>query len=305
LLQGSVWGNQVWINQQPAGGSSAYFLNISPGWLQTMRVPLISGRDFRDTDIHPRVAIVNETFARHYFDGENPVGKSFQQMVRKQLVPIEIVGYVRDARYRNLREPMRPTAYVPMASTDPKGGLRAQDQLTFLVRTSRDTLALASVIREEVSRARPGLRVSRMVPQMDIVRQHTIRERLLAALASFFAVVAVVLAAVGLYGVLNYSVVQRRREIGIRMALGAPSGDVARRVLADVVAMVLIGVFAGLAAGIGARQSVEMLLYAVKPTDAAMLALPVVLILVTAVLAAVPAVRHAVRIEPAVTLRAE
>jgi ABC-type antimicrobial peptide transport system permease subunit len=144
-----------------------------------------------------------------------------------------------------------------------------------------------------------------MLPQMEFVRQHTIRERLLAMLSLFFAIVAVVLAAVGLYGVLNYSVVQRRREIGIRMALGAPSADVARSVITQVFAMVLVGAFAGLAAGVGARHWIETLLYGVKPTETLMLALPAVLIFVTALLAALPPILQAVRIEPATTLRME
>jgi ABC-type antimicrobial peptide transport system permease subunit len=124
-------------------------------------------------------------------------------------------------------------------------------------------------------------------------------------LSLFCAIVALVLAAVGLYGVLTYSVLQRRREIGIRMALGAPAGDVARRVIADVFAMLLLGASAGLLAGLASQRSIEMLLYAVKPTDITMLALPVLTIFGAALLAALPPVIHAVRIEPAITLRAE
>ncbi|MBI1898403.1 MAG: FtsX-like permease family protein, partial [Acidobacteria bacterium] len=157
------------------------------------------------------------------------------------------------------------------------------------------------------SRARHEFRVSNIRTQTELVRQHTIRERLLAMLSLFFAMVALVLAAVGLYGVLNYSVLQRRREIGIRMALGASARDVACQVIADVFAMLLLllGAFAGLAAGLASQQSIKTLLYEVKPTDVSMLALPAITIFGAALLAALPPVMYAVRIEPAVTLRAE
>jgi ABC-type antimicrobial peptide transport system permease subunit len=223
-------------------------------------------------------------------------------MKDKKFVPVQIVGYVRDARYRNLREPIRPTVYVPFNRSDVPGG---HESGTFLVRTAGDPLALAPILRQEVSRARSEFRVSNIRTQTELVEQHTIRERLLAMLSLFFAIVALVLAAVGLYGVLTYSVLQRRREIGIRMALGAPAGDVARRVIADVFAMLLLGASAGLLAGLASQRSIEMLLYAVKPTDITMLALPVLTIFGAALLAALPPVIHAVRIEPAITLRAE
>jgi putative ABC transport system permease protein len=270
-----------------------------------MGIPLIDGRDFRAEDRHPGAALVNEAFARRYFDGQNPVGRSFEQIIRKKRVVVQIVGYVRDARYRTLREAIRPTVYVPFNWADDAVGIGGRDGGTFVVRTTGDPVQLASVLRQEVSRARAEFRVSNMRTQTELVEQHTIRERLLAMLSLFFATVALVLAAVGLYGVLNYSVVQRRREIGIRLALGAAAGDVARRVIAEVFAMLLLGALAGLAFGIASQRSIQSLLYGVKPTDAGMLLLPVVTIFGAAFLAALPPVLHAVRIEPAVTLRAE
>jgi putative ABC transport system permease protein len=164
---------------------------------------------------------------------------------------------------------------------------------------------MAGMLRQEVPRARPEFRVSRIRTQMEINMSHTVRERLLATLALFFAIVALLLAGVGLYGVLHYSVLQRRREIGIRMAVGARAGGVARLVTLDVLAMVLAGAIAGVALGMLSVRYVESLFYQVKATDLQMLAIPALAILVGAFLAALRPVIQAVRIDPASILRAE
>jgi len=182
----------------------------------------------------------------------------------------------------------------------------ARGDATILVRTSRpDPLLLATALRREVSRAHPEFRVSNIRTQVEINQAQTIRERLLAMLAFFFAAVALLLAGIGLYGVLDYSVLQRRREIGIRMAIGARPAGVARLVTVDVFAMVLVGAIGGLALGMASVRYIEPLFYDVKATDAGMLALPSLAILAAALLAAAPAVIHAVRIDPAETLRSE
>jgi len=177
---------------------------------------------------------------------------------------------------------------------------------TFVVRTlSADPLALAGVLRREVARARPGFRVTSASTQMALNESATVRERLLAVLALFFAMVAQLLAGIGLYGVLDYGVLQRRREIGIRIAIGAQAGDIARRVTADVFRMVLIGAAAGLASGVALVRYIEALLYGVRPTGLPMLALPAVTILAAGLVAAIPAVMRAVRIDPVTMLRAD
>src|SRR6185295_12620806 len=145
----------------------------------------------------------------------------------------------------------------------------------------------------EVPQARPEFRVSNIRAQVDMIQAQTIRERLLAMLALFFAVVALLLASIGLYGVLDYSVLQRRREIGIRMAIGAQAGDIARRVTADIFLWVLVGALAGLVLGMASVRSIEALLYGVKATDLAMLGLPAITIVTAALVAALPAVIHA------------
>jgi predicted permease len=307
LLGGGSWNNFISVNGAPFNSALAYMLSVSPGWTEAMRIPFIDGRDFRSSDTYPGVAIVNETFAKQYFNGENPIGKSFEMAPGGgPRLRFEVVGLVGDVRYRNMREPILPQAYFPFRAVDAKGTLRAQDFGTFIVRTSSaNPLVMASTLRREVTRARPEFRVSNIRTQMEINQAHTVRERLLARLALFFAAVALLLAGVGLYGVLDYSVLQRRREIAIRMALGAPASDIARHITTDVLSMVLGGALGGLALGLAAVRYVESLFYQVKPTDPAMLALPSVTILAAALLAALPPIIRAVRIDPATVLRAE
>ena len=307
LLGGWSWNNFISVNGAPPNGVVVYLLQASPGWVEAMRIPLIDGRDFLPDDTYPGVAIVNRTFAKAYFNGEDPVGKPFEVVFSGgQRLRFECVGLVGDVTYRDIREPMLPQAYFPFHSIDAKGALRPIGQGTFIVRTSgASPMAVASLLRREVPRARSEFRVSNIRTQTEINQSHTVRERLLARLALFFGVVALVLAGVGLYGVLDYSVLQRRREISIRMALGAQAGDIARRVTVAVFSMVLAGALAGLALGFAAARYIQTLLYQVKPTDPRMLALPALTILAAALLAALPPVIRAVRIDPATTLRAE
>jgi len=307
LLSGNGWNGFIVVNGAPPSETLSYFLNVSPGWIDAMKIRLIDGRDFRAGDSFPGVAIVNEAFARQYFGGENPIGKWFEKTEGNGSRPrCQIVGLVADARYRNMREPITPTAYVPFHGIDLSGAWQPRSAGTLIVRTSSSNpAALASLLRQEVTRARPEFLVSNVRTQTELNRSHTIRERLLAMLALFFAVVALLLAGVGLYGVLDYSVLQRRREIGIRMALGAQAADVARRVTVDMFAMVLLGAVAGVALGIGSVRYIEALLYQVKTTDVRVLALPALAILAAALLAALPAVLRAVRIDPVKMLRSE
>ncbi|WP_041585901.1 FtsX-like permease family protein [Terriglobus saanensis] len=213
---------------------------------------------------------------------------------------------VENAAYRDVREAMLPIAYLPMRSVDPSGVPQAYDGATFVLRTSvADPTALADTLRREISRLQPELRVSNIRTQTELIRAQTIRERLLAQLASFFAAVALLLAFIGLYGVLNYSVLQRERELGIRIAIGAGRFNIARLVTLRTFAMVLLGAMAGLALGVGASRYVATLLFGVKPTDLAVLLWPTVILLIAALLSSIPAVVRAARIDPAVMLKAE
>jgi len=196
--------------------------------------------------------------------------------------------------------------YIPFRSLDAGGAMRPAGRGTFAVRTaSQNPLALAATLRKEVANARPGFRVRDIHTQVELNQTDTVRERLLATIASFFAAVATLLAGVGLYGVLDYSVLQRRREIGIRIAIGARSSDIVRRVSLEALAMVALGAAVGLAIGMASVRYIQSLLYQVQLTDISILALPSLTILTPALLASLPAVIRAVRTDPVKMLRTE
>jgi predicted permease len=298
LLSGVGSNGFVSVNGAPPAPVLANFLSVSPAWLQTMGIPLLEGRDFRPSDVTPGSAIVNRAFAKEYFRDEDPVGKSFAR--GKQIY--RVIGLVGDTRYRSVREPMAPIACIPLRSVANASLGRA----TFLVRTaSSNPYALAPMLRREVTRARPELRVSNVRTQIEINAAQTVRERLLAGLAAFFAGVALLLAGIGLFGVLDYSALQRRRELGIRIAIGAPANEIARQVTLGLFTMVISGAVVGGAAGLLLEPRMESLLYHVRASDLGTLTIPLLTILIITLLTAIPAVIRGLRIDPVQMLRAE
>jgi hypothetical protein len=305
LLVNDATNSYLSIDGAPPTRTLAFFRDVSPGWLEVMRIPLINGRDLAAGDTAPGVAIVNETFAKTFFDGKNPVGRSFARAGAGQLY--RIVGLIRDVRYRSLREPILPIAFVPFRHVTVGGAPEAPGWGTFLVRTrpAADLLSLAPTLRETVARAQPGFRVSTLRTQTSLIEQHTVRERLLAMLATFFAAVAVALAGVGLYGVLDYSVLQRQRELGIRLAIGAPAGEITWRITLPIFALVSAGSAAGLGLGFAVARAIAATFYEVRATEWTMVAVPVAVIVAVALLASVPPVIRALRIDPLSMLRAD
>jgi predicted permease len=296
--------SDISINGAPPSPTPAFFLNVSPGWLSTMKIPLVSGRDFRPQDASPGAAIVNETFVKTFFPGQDPIGRTFERGANQPLN--KIVGVAPDISYHDLREPTRAVFYVPFDEIDNQSAPRAVGFATFVIHTdSQNPLALADSFRQFIAQRHNGLRVSNVTTQLDLFRDQTVRERLLATLAAFFAAVALLLAGIGLYAVLNYSVLQRRREIGIRMAIGSTRAGIVRIVTLDVFLMIALGGCAGVALGFGAARYVESLFYQVKATDANMIALPTCAILLTAFVATLPAVLRALRTDPTEILRSE
>ncbi len=296
--------SDISINGAPPGPTPAFFLNVSPGWLATMKIPLVSGHDFRPADTSPGAAIVNETFVKTFFPVQDPIGRTFARGANQPLN--KIVGVTRDVPDHDLREPNRAVFYVPINTIDDKAVPRAVDFATFIIHTdARNPLALADSLRQIIAERHNGLRVSNTTTQLDLIRDQTIRERLIATLAAFFAAVALLLAGIGLYAVINYSVLQRRREIGIRMAIGSTRVGIVRLVTFDVFLMIGLGACTGVALGFGAARYVASLFYQVKATDADMIALPACAILITALIATLPAVLRALRTDPTEVLRAE
>jgi len=274
-----------------------YYLEVSPGFFETMQIRIFDGRDFvpRDTTPASAAVIVNQAFARRYFPGDHPLGKRFERLADDP-TPFsqEIVGVVGNAKYNNVREPALPIIYAPLRKA-----------ATLEVRTAADPLSIVPALREEIQRADPGLHVTGVTLQSTRIDETLLAERLLALLAGFFAVVAVVLAAVGLYGVLSYSVVRRTKEIGIRMALGAKQSAVVRLVMTDITLTAVVGLAAGLACGMVLARFAGSILFEVKPADVRSIALPVVCLLLASVLAALPPLLGAARVDPTVALRAE
>jgi putative ABC transport system permease protein len=202
--------------------------------------------------------------------------------------------------------PIHQAAAAPTTQPAAAGALRPMGDATIVVRTSNDNpILLSETLRRTVAQTDPEFRLSGVRTQTGLIDAQTLRERLLASLAAFFAAVALLLAAIGLYGVLSYSVLQREREFGIRIAIGASVANIARLVTMRVFAMVLAGAVAGLALGMASVRYVETLLFGVKGNDPAMLMAPTLVLLTVALLAALPAVVRASRIDPAMMLRAE
>jgi predicted permease len=296
--------SDISINGAPPSPISAFFLNVSPGWLSTMKIRLVSGHDFRSEDTSPGAAIVNETFVKTFLRGQDPIGRTFERGANQPLN--KIVGVTPDVPDHDLREPNSAIFYVPFNAVDEKSAPRAVNFATFAIHTeAKNPLALADSLRRLIAQRHNGLRVSNVTTQLDLVRDQTIRERLIATLAAFFAAVALLLAGVGLYAVLNYSVLQRRREIGIRMAIGSTRAGIVRIVTLDVFLMIALGSCAGVALGFGAARYVESLFYQAKATDADMIALPACAMLLTALVATLPAVLRALRTDPTEILRAQ
>jgi putative ABC transport system permease protein len=294
-LSQNRWRAAVRVPGRAVVDSSAFVLGVSGEYFETMGLLLIAGRSFRPGDTG--VAIVNESLARTYFGGDDPIGKAATlASSAEDRRPIEIVGVVQDAAYFSVREAMRPTVYVPA-----EGG----SNRTLIVRATGDPVALVPAVRGELSRMRSEFRATNVEPYTALVARQMVFERLLAILSLFFAGVALLLAGLGLYGVLNFAVIQRRREIGVRMALGARAADVVRRVTNDVLRPACIGTIVGFVAGVAFGRLLESMLFEVKATDAMSVAAPLVTLALAAAVAALPPAIRAVRIDPARTLRSE
>jgi predicted permease len=290
----------------------AMFNGITPGWMATFGTPVLAGRDVseRDGPRAPRVALVNQAFARKFLAGANPVGHTIQPTADDPgTPPIEIVGLVADAVYRDLREPTLPTAYVPLSQSNDRslaedgGGLMAAPStVTLSVRTtSAQPQSLTRSVAAAVAEINPTLALT-FEPLDARVNDSLTRERLLAMLSGAFGVLALLMAAVGLYGVTSYAVSLRQSEIGIRMALGATRGSVIRLVLRRVTVLTTAGILAGLAAGAWGSRFVATLLFGLGPADAGTLITSAATLALIGLLAGWVPARRASRLDPTTVL---
>jgi predicted permease len=269
---------------------------VSPEYFQTLRMPLTEGRAFDQSDRRgrSRVVIINETFARRFWPNESPVGRWIEFARR----PAEIVGVVPAGRYRAFDEEPTPYAYVPF-------GQEYHERMWLHVRGRRDLPKLMAAIRQEIRTLDPNVAPVSGMTVEDILGSSLFPQRLAAGLVGGFGMISLILTAVGVFGLLSFTVVQRTREIGLRMALGAKQGDVVRLVLRRGFALVAIGAAAGLVVALLATRLVRGLLVNVSPADPVTLIAVVGLLAMVALVAAWVPARRAARVDPMVALRAE
>jgi predicted permease len=275
---------------------------VTPDFFKTMNIPILAGRDFRMSDGRgaPQVAIVNEKFAKRYFKDGLAVGRHIGMGGDPGTkLDIEIIGVVGNTKYESMREEIPLEVYRPSHQMDFVLGMMAY------VRTARLPEQTFSSIRRVVSGLDPNVPISSMKTLEDQQEQSLITERLVASLSSAFGILATVLAAIGLYGVMAYLVAQRTREIGIRMALGAESGHVLWLVMKEVLALVAIGVAIGLPAAWGLTRFAKSQLYGIQPNDTLTIALATLGIAAVAILSGFIPARRATLVDPMRALRWE
>jgi predicted permease len=284
------------------GELEAYFNRVGPNFFETLGIPLALGRTIGegDTEGAPKVAVVNQTFARQFLSGGNPVGRRFRFGDEKAAGDTEIVGVVGDAKYSDLRREVPPTVYVPCLQD-----VKWLGPINFEVRTVGDPMQMASAVRRVAQDLDSNLSLYQIRSQVDQINMSLLQERLFARLTSFFGLLAAALACVGVYGIMGFAATQRRREIGIRMALGASRGEILQMVLVETLLLLAIGTAAGILTALGALRLIASLLYGLKPADPLTIAVATLLMLAAAALAGYVPARRASRVDPIVALRYE
>jgi predicted permease len=303
-LSGNASGNEVWMdgtdaqNKQPVRRSW-----IGLDYFKTLETPLRAGREFteHDTDSAPKVAVVNETFARRFLGGATPVGQRFwvEATPNQPETLYEIVGQVKDTKYERLSEEPGPIIFLSLAQE-----LRASTFGNFFIRSNRPHSELTAAVKGVLNEINPAISI-RFQGFQTMIEDSILRERLLATLSGFFGLLALLLASIGLYGILSYGVVSRTNEIGIRMALGARPGGVLWLILREALVLVLIGLAIGLPAALAATRLISTLLFGLPPTDPLSLCVATLLLLGVGLLAGYLPARKATRIDPMAALRSE
>jgi predicted permease len=282
----------------PQDGAGAHTTSVDPAYFATTGIRILRGRPFTaaDRDGAPPVVIINATLAQRFWRGENPVGSRLRFV--GSAGAFEVVGVAADAKYSALGEPAAGYLYFPLA----QGYAGAA---TLYVRAAGDPDALVASVRDAVHRLDPNLPVTGVGPVSAILAQSLWAPRAAAAILAFFGVLGLALAAIGTYGVMSYAVDRRRREIGIRMALGAGRGEILRRVLRQGMSLALIGLLVGLLAAFGTTRLIGRFLYGISPFDALTFLLTSASLATVAVLATLVPARRATAIDPLASLRAE
>jgi putative ABC transport system permease protein len=284
--------------QDPKQQVTADYRRTNHDYFRAMNIPLLRGRYFSEQEARTdgKVVVINETFARDYFPDEDPLGKHLMIEVGETLVPYEIIGVVGDVRHRSLEGGVYQMMYVPTLQVG---------NTNLVVRTASDPQGFASSVRQQVLAIDRDQPVSAMRTMSDVLSESIAQQRFRTLLLTIFAAVAMILAAVGIYGVIAYSVTQRTHEVGIRMALGAQPRDVLRLILRQGLALTLIGIGLGLAGAFALTRVMSGLLFGVSATDPLTFAGITLLLTFVAMLACYLPARRATRVDPMVALRYE
>ncbi|HSH75425.1 MAG TPA: ABC transporter permease, partial [Longimicrobiales bacterium] len=306
VLSGSSWGTSVSVEGfawEPGVDAGSRFNEVGAGYFATLGIPLLAGREFTESDVlgAPGVAIVNEAFTRKFnLNGREAVGKFMAANGGgREELDLEIVGVVQDAKYNDVKEPVPPLFFRPYMQDEGLGFL------TFYVRTATEPSQVVRRIPEVVHALDPNLPVDNIKTLEEQIRENVFLDRLIGTLSAGFAVLATLLAAVGLYGVLAYTVAQRTREIGLRMALGAGERGVRRIILAQVGRMTLVGGALGLIGAYYLGRGAQALLYEMEGHDPWTFAAVALLLVGVAFSAAYLPARRASRVDPMEALRYE
>ena len=302
-LSGSGWNNRIVIGGKQQEGV-VNFNRVGPEFFRTMETPLLAGRPFGTEDRlgTTTTAIVNEVFAKKYFGSTSPIGQTFQiEATPGQPQPTyHIVGLVKDTKYTGLREDFGPIGYFPMdQETDAFGPF-----FDLVIRTNMPAASLTPSLTQAIREVVPGSTVAYELVRT-YVRDSLVTERLMASLSGFFGVLSMLIATIGLYGVMSYMVSRRRVEIGIRMALGADPATVVRMVLRESTVLLLLGVLIGSTLAVFASKWAASLLFELKPWDPVSIAVAVALLGSVSLLAAWIPARRASRVAPTIALRAD
>ena len=299
LMSGSRSTSSYHVQGGKPGPTNVHMMSVTPEFFETMQIPVVLGRGFTDRDDRPapKVAIVNETAARELFPDGTPLGRRIGGSVENN-AEFEIVGVIRDTKYSNLRIPAPPTLYQAMWQQPARAAI-------VVLRTATDPSSLVETVRGAVRKVDPNLPITNVATQMEQLDRRVAQDRLYANAFTLFGALALLLASIGLFGVMSYAVARRTNEIGVRMALGAQRLDVARMVLGESLVLVAAGVALGLGTAIVVGHYVATLLFNLAPTDPWTIAAAVGVIVVVALVAAFLPARRASRVDPMVALRRE
>lgn len=301
---GGFWNESVRVEGAPPPQANvSNFNRVSSGFFDTVTIPLVAGRDFNDGDTPnaPSVAIVSEAFVRQFV----PDGSALGRVIRVATAPgqpepaHQIVGIVKDTKLQHLRDEIQPMVYVASTQEEDPGNLTQ-----FIVRPRGSIAALMPSITRAVADFSPDVNLEFRLVQRAI-QDSLVRERLMASLSAAFGVLAALLAAIGLYGVMSYTVARRANEIGIRMAMGAERRDVIRMVLGETGWLIGAGLVAGTALALGGARFARTLLFGLEPTDPTTVASAIAMLASVGLLAGLVPARRASRVDPAVALRDE